>query len=263
MADQLAIQTTDNGAALLERVVIGNDLSKITPAERVTYYRLLCERQGLDWTTQPFQYLHLNGKLTLYATKAATEQLRKIHGVSITKLDTVTRGDDVYIVTAYAETGEGRSDVATGAVAITGLRGEALANAMLKAETKAKRRVTLSICGLGLLDESEVGPAGFRVDDVGSVTGTSEGTPAVVDMATGEITEPTPEPPLGELDEGDQRAILTGRIRAGEDRLALSASKRAELWVAHCGQATPETADLSALSDLLTALRALYKAAGK
>ena len=32
---------------------------------------------------------------------------------------------------------------------------EAKANAMMKAETKAKRRVTLSICGLGMLDESE------------------------------------------------------------------------------------------------------------
>lgn len=31
-----------------------------------------------------------------------------------------------------------------------------MANALMKAETKAKRRVTLSICGLGLLDESEI-----------------------------------------------------------------------------------------------------------
>jgi hypothetical protein len=31
-----------------------------------------------------------------------------------------------------------------------------MANALMKAETKAKRRVTLSICGLGMLDESEV-----------------------------------------------------------------------------------------------------------
>ncbi len=30
------------------------------------------------------------------------------------------------------------------------------ANAMMKAETKAKRRVTLSICGLGMLDETEI-----------------------------------------------------------------------------------------------------------
>ena len=32
----------------------------------------------------------------------------------------------------------------------------ALANAIMKTETKAKRRATLSICGLGFLDESEI-----------------------------------------------------------------------------------------------------------
>jgi hypothetical protein len=46
--------------------------------------------------------------------------------------------------------------MAKGAVNINGLRGEALANALMKAETKAKRRATLSLCGLGMLDETEV-----------------------------------------------------------------------------------------------------------
>jgi hypothetical protein len=41
-------------------------------------------------------------------------------------------------------------------VTVGGLKGESKANAMMKAETKAKRRVTLSICGLGMLDETEV-----------------------------------------------------------------------------------------------------------
>jgi hypothetical protein len=41
-------------------------------------------------------------------------------------------------------------------VATVGLKGDALANALMKAETKSKRRVTLSICGLGMLDETEV-----------------------------------------------------------------------------------------------------------
>jgi hypothetical protein len=50
----------------------------------------------------------------------------------------------------------GRTDVSTGAVSIANVNGEARANAMMKAETKAKRRVTLSICGLGMLDETEV-----------------------------------------------------------------------------------------------------------
>ena len=39
---------------------------------------------------------------------------------------------------------------------IKGLAGDALVNAKLKAITKAKRRVTLSICGLGFLDETEI-----------------------------------------------------------------------------------------------------------
>jgi hypothetical protein len=37
-----------------------------------------------------------------------------------------------------------------------GLAGEAYANAIKRAVTQAKRRVTLSICGLGMLDETEV-----------------------------------------------------------------------------------------------------------
>jgi len=51
---------------------------------------------------------------------------------------------------------DGRSDESIGAVALGSLKGEAYANAIMKAETKAKRRVTLSVCGLGMLDENEV-----------------------------------------------------------------------------------------------------------
>jgi hypothetical protein len=47
-------------------------------------------------------------------------------------------------------------DSSIGAVSVDGLKGDDLANAMMKAETKSKRRVTLSICGLGMLDETEI-----------------------------------------------------------------------------------------------------------
>jgi hypothetical protein len=63
---------------------------------------------------------------------------------------------DLCVVTARATTPDGRTDESVGAVDIAGLKGEKLANAYMKAETKAKRRVTLSICGLGWLDETEV-----------------------------------------------------------------------------------------------------------
>src|SRR5690606_21222096 len=99
-------------------------------------------------------YIKLNGTLQLYALKGATDQLRDKRHVQITRLEK-ERIDDLYVVTAYARLADGRTDTDIGAVSIANLRGEALANAMMKAITKAKRRVTLSICGLGMLDESE------------------------------------------------------------------------------------------------------------
>ena len=49
----------------------------------------------------------------------------------------------------------------------------------MKSETKAKRRVTLSLCGLGMLDETEI-------ETIPSAT------PTPVDHATGEILTPSP-----------------------------------------------------------------------
>ncbi len=145
----------DNQAAVLEQVVVQGDLSKLTPAERVAYYKAVCDSVGLNPLTKPFDYIVLNGKLTLYARRDAAEQLRRIHGISITRLERDYQGD-LYVVTAYGQDRNGRVDAATGAVAIAGLRGDQLANALMKAETKAKRRLTLSLAGLGWLDETEV-----------------------------------------------------------------------------------------------------------
>ena len=81
--------------------------------------------------------------------------MHQVHAVSvqITGREVV---EDCYIVTARATLPNGRQDENIGAVPIAGLKGESRANAMMKAETKAKRRVTLAICGLGMLDETEV-----------------------------------------------------------------------------------------------------------
>lgn len=145
-----------NQAAVLEQVVIHGDLGKLSPAERVAYYRAVCDSLGLNPLTRPFEYIVLNGKLTLYAKRDCADQLRANKGISVTKLER-ERQDDIYLVTAYGRSQQGRTDSAIGAVYIGGLKGDALANAMMKAETKAKRRLTLSLAGLGFLDETEVG----------------------------------------------------------------------------------------------------------
>jgi len=145
--------------AAIESALIKGDLSKLSDTERVSYYNATCESLGLNPLTRPFEYIVLNGKLMLYTRKDATEQLRKIHKVSITEMTTKEVGG-VFCVIVKAQDGEGRLDMATGAMALSHLKGEAMANALMKAETKAKRRVTLSICGLNFMDESE-----FEVED--------------------------------------------------------------------------------------------------
>ena len=140
---------------VIENVLIKGDLGRLSPEERSEYYLRVCESVGLNPLTQPLAYMTLNGKLTLYALRTCTDQLRAIHKVSVVELSESERGD-VYIVTAKVQNAEGRTDVAKGAVSIANLKGDILANAVMKAETKAKRRATLSICGLGLLDETEI-----------------------------------------------------------------------------------------------------------
>ncbi len=151
--ENVAVQT--NNEEIISNLVLNGDLSKMTATQRVQFYNQFCEKLGLNHLTQPFQLISFQGKLTMYATKACTEQLRKIHGVSITEI-TTQKLEGVYIVTAKAMDRHGKTDAATGAVNIEGLKGDALANSIMKAETKAKRRVTLSICGLGMTDESEI-----------------------------------------------------------------------------------------------------------
>lgn len=153
------ITTNGNGSSkditAIETALLGGDLSRLGPEERVAYYKATCESLGLNPLTKPFDFLTLNGRMVLYARKDATEQLRKIHRVSIQIVARETIGD-VHAVTVRATLPDGRCDESIGAVSIAGLKGDALCNAILKSETKAKRRVTLSICGLGVLDETEL-----------------------------------------------------------------------------------------------------------
>jgi hypothetical protein len=139
----------------VEDALLDGDLSKLNSEQRLDYYEKVCESVGLNPLTKPFEYIRLNGQLTLYATRAAAEQLRKVNGISITDLEETWR-DSLCIFRAKAEDAEGRTDVATGAVDTSRSSGQDLANDIMKAETKAKRRVTLSLAGLGWLDETEV-----------------------------------------------------------------------------------------------------------
>jgi hypothetical protein len=144
-----------DASAVLEKVLIVGDLAELTPEERVTYVRAVCESLGLNPLTRPFAYIVLDGKLTLYARRDCADQLRKINGISI-EIVGKKISEDVLTVHVRAMDKYGRVDEDIGAVDLYKLEGVKMANAFMKALTKAKRRVTLSISGLGFADESEV-----------------------------------------------------------------------------------------------------------
>ncbi len=183
-------------AEIMEKVLLSGDLAKLTPGERVQYYTRTCESVGLNPLTRPLEYISLNNKLTLYARKDATDQLRNNNSVSVT----ITAREVVegcYVVTARATTPTGRTDESIGAVPIDSLKGEAKCNAMMKAETKAKRRVTLSICGMGILDESEIESIpGARIGE-NSATPETIGAPKTFGAPKSEPLKTLP--PLAEL----------------------------------------------------------------
>lgn len=222
MSTAMAVQS--NGAALapegravdasiIERVMAVGDLSRLQPGERVEYYVAVCRSVGLNPLTKPFDYINLNGKLTLYCTRNCTDQLRQIHGVSVVGLSRSTH-EGVHIVTAQVATKDGRRDEDIGAVSIANLKGEALANALMKATTKAKRRATLSICGLSFVDESEID----SIPDARRVTVTEAGE--IVDPPTAQAAQPD-----GSMFESLCAAIDAAETKADINRVALAAKK--------------------------------------
>jgi hypothetical protein len=147
--------STEISPEIINSLILTGDMSKLTPGQQTQYYVAVCKDLGLNPLTQPFAIITLQGKKTLYATKGCTQQLANIRKIDTEVLSRDIK-DSVYIVSVRASMPDGRKTDEDGIVGISGLKGTDLANAMLKAITKAKRRAVLALCGLGMPDESEV-----------------------------------------------------------------------------------------------------------
>ncbi len=187
---------------VIERVISSGDLSRMDAASRVAWYWKVCDSLGLNPLTQPFSFLVLDGKMTLYARKDATDQLRAINRVSVTGLRSELNSQlELLSVFAKGRTPDGREEEATGVVSVKGFSGQALANLWMKAETKAKRRLTLSLVGLGFLDESEV---------------EGQGTPVQMD-AQGNLSQPQSPAPASLLEQVQAQAAALAPEPAADE----------------------------------------------
>lgn len=140
---------------IVNNIILGGDLSKLTPDQKAAFYVYRCRMLGLDPASKPFDLLKLNGKEVLYANKSCATNLRALNKISTQVLEEREwNGLIVFRVKAWYP--DGRSHEDEGFASLAGLGGDALGNARLKAMTKATRRAILNLCGLGELDETEV-----------------------------------------------------------------------------------------------------------
>lgn len=209
MAADLTVHADRDGAAHelvsfdesdLEHLVMTGDISKLPPLQRIEYYKKYCSAFGMNWLTQPIMYYRQQGGgLAPYVKRAGAEQLRDTKKVRIRIVDQRVESG-LYLVTCEATLPDGRSDQDVGAVPLPP-SGADRANAIKKAITQAKRRVTLSICGLGIPDESEVSdiPGAERVAFAEVITPRHDAPPAehheIHDPETGEVEQPAAKPP--------------------------------------------------------------------
>ena len=142
-------------AVVVESLVVKGDVSLLSPEDKARFYVQMCTQLGLNPASNPLAVLKLNGKEVFYPTRGATDQLAAIHRLNREIVDGPkvidVAGTKLVYAMCRATHPNGRVETAVATVPLTDP-----ANVLMRAETKAKRRATLSILGLGMLDESEL-----------------------------------------------------------------------------------------------------------
>lgn len=150
------LEVSDEMAQMLARMEAQkSDPRAMTHEERAGYVATLCKALRLNPLTRPAQFINLSGKEVLYLTRTATDQLAAMHSLNRRTVDgprvVDICGTKVGVCTVEVSLPNGRSETATAT-----LPASDFVNLYMKLETKAKRRGTLSILGLGVLGEDEI-----------------------------------------------------------------------------------------------------------
>ena len=160
----IATLTAEQRKELFDKFILSGDVSGYSEAEKVGVLLTLCDKYDFDPIQRPFDVIRLpDGRAIIYANKTAAAIVSVRECVSLKIVDRTFVGDS-YVVTVTATNNKGRSVDDDGVVALAGTRkdgtsyrltGDMLTNKMMHATTKAKRRATLSIGGLGFLSDAE------------------------------------------------------------------------------------------------------------
>ncbi len=138
------------------------NLEALNEQQRQDYVKAVCNHMGVppELNLVMLTYLDENEgprRLVAYAKRGATEIIRSNRGINVTNLDSKQIGGSL-VFTATGKDNTGRQEMSTGSKYIDGLKGKELDDAIMTAQTRACRRMTLQFVGAGVLDESEVNP---------------------------------------------------------------------------------------------------------
>lgn len=153
-----AIANHEDASAALSHILGTGDLAQLSDEQRVGHYLDVCQSLGLNPRTRPFDWIEFydpetkGKKLTLYPNRSCAEQLRRQHQISIRVVRREPVGE-LFVVEVEGTTPTGRVGTASKYVSVLDrqgqrLRGNQLANAYMKAETGAFRRLTFSMVGM-------------------------------------------------------------------------------------------------------------------
>jgi hypothetical protein len=177
-----------------------HDLFRLSDAERAMYAADASEYFGLPRELNALDFITMDDgtglrKLVLYARKGTADLLRDIHGIEVVSL-TPCHTTDFAAFTAVGRNKAGRQEIAVGSCSIQGLKGERLSSAVMTAQTRALRRLTLQFVGGGLLDESEVNSQIADIRSSGASLAQLAGDGVVMPPMPQPVNRPNPSPGL-------------------------------------------------------------------
>ena len=137
-------------------------LEDMNEAQRQDYVKSVCRHLGVPDNLNLVRLTYYDEgdgprRLVCYAKRGATEIIRDRLGINVIGLDSKEVGGSI-VFTATGRNKDGRQEMSTGSKYIKDLMGRPLDDAIMTAQTRAVRRMTLQFTGTGILDESEVNP---------------------------------------------------------------------------------------------------------
>jgi hypothetical protein len=146
-----------------ELALMRGNLQGLTKGQIADVVAMLADKMGVDPSLAPIDVIPTReGKLVPYINARGAAQLRRMHNLEVIAMELVKERPGLVVLRCTLRRGDGSTDMAIGAAEYREDRPQDEANAWMRAETKAKRRATMSAVGIfleGPSDEVEGEPA--------------------------------------------------------------------------------------------------------